>query len=1505
MQKVDKITRIRCKVKRGVAKAKEKVYDERLDTKEGEKDLYRFAGQRDRAGKDMQQAWVRSHIESTGVYWIGLNDVASEGQWEWSDGSPYLEEVQYWRPGQPDNWQDDEDCIEITGLDYGRWNDAFCTKSDQYICKKQTAICPPGWNSFNKKCYWFVSNPGLLTSWYEAQEKCYRVGANLVMIKSQAEQYFIDSYLSDFIQNQDFIVTWAPGQPDNWQDDEDCILLYGTDNHSPGYFNDQNCNGANPFICKKGWTQKCGSWDSDPINDYCYLFQSLSLKTWADARLDCLNQKGDLLSITEPFEQAFVQGNPDDYLGEDCLSIRIKDGYWNDDNCEYHRGYICKRRGYTTIYICQDTSATVTCPQDSVIRIQAAMYGRKSNTICSLGPGSSGSCHVEGTLKLVRAICENRMACLLYAGTDNDPCPNVSKYLEVVYSCEQNVCVRGLGMEDGNITNGQISSSSFKNDYGPEHARLKGKSCWMPSNSDGSWIGVEFPEVKKITGIVLQGCPAADNWVKLYKVQISADGSEWVYYEDEDKSTILTGNNDRSTAVTHLFGKPLAVKYIRILPDAYNNQIGLRMDILGCKSDCCIALLDVQNNHIMYMALTVIVGTSLPYSFSYVFADGATSDVWTGLNDLEISNYFTWSSGDTVRFTYWESGEPNNHNGFSENCVEMLQQGWEGYAYSCYWLEETLMTWPKAKAYCQEKKSSLLHIKDIFEQSYFTARLSDFSGFWWIGLRAKGNSVTGIDYEWDNKEPVTFTHWDRDQPDNLEGSCVSMTSGNTGGFWDDQPCESSYKFFCELPRDGISPPPPVTTEAPSENCAPGWKSLKEFSKCYKFFLNDHSLKRSWQSAREDCLNRRAELVSIHDVKHQLYFASQTRNKHIWIGLQHNSIEGGYQWSDNSPVSYTNWGPNEPNNYLGRENCVEMGITANGSSYWNDLNCDAMRDWICQIPKGDQPITPPDPPPDVPGWRKYKEICYYYNDTDITDVYTAIIRCYEEGAQLVSIADEEEQSFLTGMVGKGSVDYAWIGLKEDGITNGEYRWFDMSPLTFVNWAANEPNDANGEEQCVQMSRHAGTWYDMNCGKISAGYICKKYLGNHHTPPPPTQPWPGNCPKDWLLFGNKCFLFKGKHEGKDEFHANWSYAQEWCEQHEANLAVIQNQYENDFVASYLEDIRFPVWIGMSDILHEGKFAWRDGSQVTYTNWNTGEPNNSGDSGEHCVMMFHSIRETGRWNDGGCESALGFVCYKKKSSDIPPPPPSKDCPSGYISWKKNCYLLVEDIDKRTTWLEAQKACEKQKANLASVDHSYEQAFLAGAVLQGRTDAWIGLSREGNGSYRWTDGWPVFYTHWGPGEPTNLAGEGCVTMHSAPLFHGTWNDTSCNAKHAYICKISKEKPPPTPAPGDGMCLDGWHTYGRYCYLVVSEQKGYSWYHARHYCQEGRAELASIHNRAEVEFLLKAEYKKYHNLWIGLSKDLSRHLKSQVYRTHPATIADLKRRIEEEIIGIPVDMLR
>ena len=61
MKKVGRSTRSGGERQKEVAKAKEKAYDElyeKLDTKEGEKDLYRLARQRDRAEKDVLQVQV-------------------------------------------------------------------------------------------------------------------------------------------------------------------------------------------------------------------------------------------------------------------------------------------------------------------------------------------------------------------------------------------------------------------------------------------------------------------------------------------------------------------------------------------------------------------------------------------------------------------------------------------------------------------------------------------------------------------------------------------------------------------------------------------------------------------------------------------------------------------------------------------------------------------------------------------------------------------------------------------------------------------------------------------------------------------------------------------------------------------------------------------------------------------------------------------------------------------------------------------------------------------------------------------------------------------------------------------------------------------------------------------------------------------------------------------------------------------------------------------------------
>ncbi|KAK0417824.1 hypothetical protein QR680_013230 [Steinernema hermaphroditum] len=64
--------------------------------------------------------------------WIGINDIQKEGEYVWVDGSstPFRR----WKPGQPDNLDHNENCVEQDEL--GTWNDRFCFLARYYVCER-------------------------------------------------------------------------------------------------------------------------------------------------------------------------------------------------------------------------------------------------------------------------------------------------------------------------------------------------------------------------------------------------------------------------------------------------------------------------------------------------------------------------------------------------------------------------------------------------------------------------------------------------------------------------------------------------------------------------------------------------------------------------------------------------------------------------------------------------------------------------------------------------------------------------------------------------------------------------------------------------------------------------------------------------------------------------------------------------------------------------------------------------------------------------------------------------------------------------------------------------------------------------------------------------------------------------------------------------------------------------------------------------------------------------
>ena len=93
---------------------------------------------------------------------------------------------------------------------------------------------------------------------------------------------------------------------------------------------------------------------------------------------------------------------------------------------------------------------------------------------------------------------------------------------------------------------------------------------------------------------------------------------------------------------------------------------------------------------------------------------------------------------------------------------------------------------------------------------------------------------------------------------------------------------------------------------------------------------------------------------------------------------------------------------------------------------------------------------------------------------------------------------------------------------------------------------------------------------------------------------------------------------------------------CESDGANLITPRCHAENNLIMSLIPEEN--IWIGINDLDQEGKFVYLDGSDVSFTNWNSGEPNNYG--GDEDAV---ETRNDGLWNDMPIDSFNRFICSR----------------------------------------------------------------------------------------------------------------------------------------------------------------------------------------------------------------------------------------------------------------------
>lgn len=1315
--------------------------------------------------------------------------------------------------------------------------------------------CPSGWRQYQQWCFSVGDNAlQYLQARNTCQQT---QGADLAKITSAGMQGFVNRLvrnninywigLNDRVTNNVYVwndettqlsgyTNWKKGEPNNYGHRENCAILRN------GQWNDFNCAAKTQYVCsmtagsplaslppttpQADWTVKCGpGWESNPTTQFCYMFVDQPL-SWLDALTSCQAYKGHLVTIESIQEINYLAGRMQSMnsiavwtgandrgseggwkwvnqkpfaffnwapgqpsanalgQGQDCVAMFTSSALWDDVDCTTRNGYICEKQGNVPRTTVQ-TTPTVNVPAGMVLGCKRGWLPFRN------------SCYriVKSNVNLQAAqtMCGRMSAKLVSISDRNENNFIAGRLPKGQHSWDG----YWIGLNDIQIDNrfqwsdGSVVTYTNWNTNEPNNFMNRNEDCVTILLSNGKWNDERCSDVR--SGYV---CKAPKAVVSATQAPYHK-GCNWNAYGVDAYCYKLVN-----------YGKPMTWD----VANAYCNRTFK-------------GTLATVNDRI----LQAFISSMLVWKSGYF---------WIGMSDKSSPGTYKWLTGDTVRYTNWYSTHTGNERStcvameatpptglwVNKNCSQPMfsicqfprtnfiptttptpwpnvkcPNGWtenQAYCLKAFPNQTTVKTWMDASTYCQTLGGNLPSFHINSNDSILATMLSSYRGKpFWIGFNDR-DQENG--YVWSDGSAVDYTNWNPGEPNDFHGyeDCVVY---NPGGGWNDQNCYFSSRFVCAVPRGAnFTSVPPPPTGVPSQTCGndPSW--LLYNGNCYQLSpsTGDNS-SLSWYDANNYCMNEQSNLVSMHSQDEHSFILSLITQREAkiwgyWIGL--NSLSGdSFQWTDQSPVDFDFWTPNEPNNYFGSEQCTEM---KRSYGLWNDDHCSTQLAFICKKPQnGAAKIVTPTPYPSggcAQGFRRApggRNKCFYVGGASGRMNYTAayqLCRRFGKGYDLASIEDLFEQEFLLTMI-KGISYPLWIGLN-DKRGNNKFYWQNSAPVFYTNWDRGEPTSSHqgsplkNIQNCVAMrtnTNHEGRWADVDCSQ-NFGYICQSRQDPNL---PVMNPPQGQCKAGYSFFRGGCYKVSTTSK-------TWSDAQADCKNDQGNLVSVTNVQESAFV-HILVNGAFVYWIGLSDTLQRGLYQWVDGWPVFYSNWGWKEPSYGQKNTTGCVL----VNKLGKWNDTDCTKKLHYVC---KISQARPPAPSAASPGSCANskWQSNgdfCYSV--SISAGRSWPEASFMCQNQGQQLVSIHSQAELDFVIQLVRQAKTpnptyrpNVWVGLQQGGQGSYHWSDGSAMNFIKWKVGEPSRLGTRGqieqCVELDRDTA---TYNDISCFAKKGYVCKSAK----------------------------------------------------------------------------------------------------------------------
>ncbi|XP_034510499.1 secretory phospholipase A2 receptor isoform X3 [Ailuropoda melanoleuca] len=1019
-----------------------------------------------------EENFIKKHLGSEAVeVWIGLNQLDENAGWQWSDRTPlnYLN----WNPEINFDPFVEYHCGTFNSFMPNAWRSQDCESTLPYICKKylnhtgQEVIekgawkyyathCEPGWTPHSRNCYRLHKEK---KTWKEALHSCQSDNSTLINIASLADVEFFVTLVGDENASETWIglssnkipvsFEWSNGSSvtfTNWHTLEPQIFPNRSQQcvsaeQSEGHWKVKNCEETLFYICKKAGhvlsdtESGCGEgWERH--GGFCYKIDTV-LRSFDHASSGYYCPPA-LVTITNRFEQAFITS---------LISsvVKTKDSYfWIALQDQNDTGeYTWKTAGGQKSEPVQYTHWNAHQPRYSGGCV--VMRGRSPP-----GPWEVKDCKRFKAMSLCKQPVGKQEKTEQEERWPFHPCyldwesePGLASCFKVFHS--EKVLVKRTWREAEAFCEefgahlasfAHIEEESFVNELlHSKFNRTEERQFWIGFNkrnplNAGSW---EWSD----------GTPVVSSF--LDNTYFGEDARNCAVYKANKTLLPLHCSSKREWICKiprdvrpkippwYQYDAPwLFYQDAEYLFHTYAAEWpSFEFVCAWLRGD----LLTIRSAHEQEFIHSKIRALS-KYGVNW----------WIGLREERANDEFRWRDGAPVIYQNWDKEREGSMNNQSQRC---------GFISSI--------------------------------TAFITMNLFGQTTNVWIGLQ-------NDNYEkWVNGKPVAYSNWSPFDVINIPSHnttevqkhipvCALLSSNpnfHFTGKWYFEDCgKEGHGFVCEKMQDTSGHSINTSDMYPVPN------TLEYGNRTYKII----NANMTWYTAIKTCLMHGAELASITDQYHQSFLTvilNRLGYAH-WIGLFTADNGLNFDWSDGTKSSFTFWKDDE-SSVLG--DCV----FADTSGRWSSTACESfLQGAICRVPTETKPFGRPElcSETSIP-WIKFKSNCYSFSTVlDSMSFEAAHEFCKKEGSNLLTIKDEDENSFLLEELSAfgSSVQMVWLNAHFDG-DNETIKWFDGTPTDQSNWGIRKPEmDHVKPHLCIALRIPEGVWQLSPCQE-KKGFICK--------------------------------------------------------------------------------------------------------------------------------------------------------------------------------------------------------------------------------------------------------------------------------------------------------------------------------------------------------------------------------------------------------------------------------